>query len=178
MEHYTMRFLTIIFAIAFILPYQNVNADIESDVNSNLPIKVIFDNALADGLSLEDIFNQIAGASPGMTPAATTYATCNKLDSVETIMAFAFAAAPDLAQPIANAGRECGVTEEELLNSALAANIDPTTIGEATAAGGAPGAGGATGAPLGAPGFGSTGGAGGGAPATTPTVDPEVASES
>jgi len=162
-----MRFLTIIFAVAFLLPYQNVNADIESDVNSNLPIKVIFDNAFSDGLSLEDIFNQIAGASPGLTPNATTYATCNKLDAMETIMAFAFAAAPDLAQPIANAARECGVTEEELLNSALAANIDPTTIGEATAAGGAPAAGGGvTGAPLTAPTFGSAGGTGGGGTAS------------
>ena len=168
MEPYTMKFLPIIFAMTFLLPFQTVNADIESDVNSNLPIKVIFDNAFLDGLSLEDIFNQIAGVSPGLTPDATTYATCNKLDAVETIMAFAFAAAPELAQPIANAARECGVTEEELLNSALAANIDPTTIGEATAAGGAPaaGGGGATGAPLAAPTFGSAGGAGGGGTAS------------
>ncbi len=167
MEPNTMRLLVpVILAVALILPIQSVNADIESDINANLPIKVIFDNAFSDGLTLSDLFNRIAAASPGLTPAATTYATCNNLDSAETIMTIAFAAAPDLAQPIANAARECGVTEEELLNAALAANIDPTTIGEATAAGGAPGAGGATGAPLAAPSFGSAGGAGGGGAAS------------
>ena len=157
-----MRVLATFITIGMLLTPHAVNADVASDVNSNFPIKSIFDNAFTDGLSLEDIFNQIAAANQGLTPTATSYATCNNLDAATTIMAFAFSAAPDLAQPIANAARECGVTEEELLNAALAANIDPTTIGEATAAGG----GGATGAPLAAPGFGSAGGAGGGGTAS------------
>ncbi|EPJ56265.1 MAG: hypothetical protein OFPI_00550 [Osedax symbiont Rs2] len=158
-----MRVLATFITIGMLLTPHAVNADVASDVNSNLPIKGIFDNAFSDGLSLEDIFNQVAAANQGLTPTATSYATCNKLDAAETIMTFAFAAAPSLAQPIANAARECGVTEEELLNSALAANIDPTTIGEATAAGGGAGA---TGAPLAAPSFGSAGGAGGGGTAS------------
>ena len=163
-----MRVLAAFITVGMLLTPHAVNADVASDVNSNIPIKVIFDNAFAEGLSLEDIFKQIAGASQGMTPAATTYATCNQLDAMDTILTFAFAAAPDLAQPIANAARGCGVSEEDLLNSALAANIDPTTIGEATAAGGAPaaGGGGATGAPLSAPSFGSAGGTGGGGTAS------------
>ncbi|MEH6446273.1 MAG: hypothetical protein V7784_20450 [Oceanospirillaceae bacterium] len=134
-------------------------ADIKTDIAAEQPMKVIFDNALTNNTGLDDIFNQIAAAQKALTPDATTYATCNKLDANTTIVSYAFAAAPDLAQDIANAARACGATEEELLNSALASNIDPTTIGEATAAGGpaaAPGVGVAT------PSFGTAGGTGGG----------------
>lgn len=53
-------------------------------------------------------------------------------------MSSAFAAAPSLSKEIADAARDCGVSEEVLLSSALAANIGPTTIGEATAAGEVP----------------------------------------
>jgi len=159
---------TAIVASVLLMPL-SAYATVESDINNNAPMKLIFDNAFADELDLVNIFDQIAAADQSLTPDATTYATCNKLDTNETIVSMAFLAAPELAEPIANAARACGVTEEELLNSALASNIDPTTIGEATAAGGGlPGAGGAggTGAPLSAPTFGSAGGAGGGGTAS------------
>jgi len=161
-------FKTAIIASALLMPF-SAYATVESDVTNKAPMKLIFDNAFADKLDLVNIFNQIAAADQSLTPDATTYAACNKLDSNETIVSMAFLAAPELAEPIANAARACGVTEEELLNSALASNIDPTTIGEATAAGGGlPGAGGpgGTGAPLSAPSFGSAGGAGGGGAAS------------
>jgi hypothetical protein len=147
----------------------NAYADIPSDVQSDQSMKVIFDNALTDNLDIGNIFNQIALAKQSLTPNATTYATCNKIDANETILSAAFSAAPDLALDIANAARECGATEEELLNSALASNIDPTAIGEATAAGpgAAPGVGAAaTGAPVAAPSFGTAGGTGGGGAAS------------
>ena len=131
-----MRVLAVFITIGMLLTPHSANADVASDVNSNLPIKIIFDNAFSDGLSLEDIFNQIAAASQGLTPAATSYATCNKLKASDTVVSSAFNAAPKLAKGIANAARECGVTKEDLLTSALASNIDPTTIGEATAGGG------------------------------------------
>jgi len=160
---------TVIVASALLVPFSTY-ASVESDVTNKAPMKLIFDNAFADQLDLVNIFNQIAAADQSLTPDATTYATCNKLGENETIVSMAFLAAPELAEPIANAARACGVTEEELLNSALASNIDPTTIGEATAAGGGlPGAGGGagTGAPLSAPSFGSAGGAGGGGTVST-----------
>ena len=159
-----MRVLAAFITVGMLLNPLAVNADVASDVNSNLPIKVIFDNGFTDGLSLEDIFSQIAATSQGLIPAATTYATCNQLDAMDTILTFAFNVAPDLAQPIANAARDCGVSEEDLLNSALAANIDPTTIGEATAAGGIPAVG--AGATIPVPSFGSAGGTGGGGTAS------------
>ncbi len=151
------RLLAAAISFALILPYQALNADVASDVNANLPTNVIFNNAFTDGLTLENIFIQIGATSPGLIPNATSYATCNNLAAAETIMVFAFTAAPQLAQATANAARACNVTEEELLNAALLAGIDPTTIGEATAAGGA-----GTGSPIAAPSFGSAAGTGGG----------------
>jgi len=155
-------FNTILLSSALLVPMA-VHASIDTDVKANVPMKVIFDNAFSEQSTLNNIFTQIAAADKSFTPAATTYATCNKLDSNEVIIGMAFLAAPELAEEIANAARSCGATEEELLNSALASNIDPTTIGEATAAGGAlPGATGGTGTPLAAADFGSAGGNGGG----------------
>jgi len=167
-----MKLLKSLLAASMIMGAATASANIASDVQSQLPMQQIFNNALTTSTSLVDIFNQIGTADQTLMPAATTYATCNNLDSAESIVSAAFSAAPDQAQAISNAARACGVTEEQLLNSALASNIDPTTIGEATAAGGGiPGAG--TG--VSAPSFGSTGGAGGGSPTTTPItpVEPE-----
>ena len=165
-----MKILKTIIAASILLAPIYAQATVESDVSDKQPMKIIFDNAFADKIELVGIINQIAAADQTLTPDATTYAACNNLDAVETIVSFAFLAAPDLAAEIANAARECGATEEELLNSALASNIDPTTIGEATGAGGglpgAGGIGGATGAPIAAPSFGSAGGNGGGSTAS------------
>ena len=165
-----MTFLKTVIAASILIAPIYAQATVESDIVDKQPMSVIFNNALADQIDLLGIFNQIAAIDTALTPNATSYAACNKLDSIETILSFAFLAAPDSSQDIANAARECGATEEEILSSALASNIDPTTIGEATAAGGglpaAGGAGGVTGAPITAPSFGSAGGAGGGGTAS------------
>ena len=133
-----MKLLKSLLVVSIMLGTTAVSADIESDVQSQLPMQQIFNNAFESQTNLADIFQQIGSADATQTPAATSYATCEKLDAVVTILNLAFVAAPELAEEIANAARECGATEEELLTSALASGIDPTTIGEATAAGGAP----------------------------------------
>ncbi len=152
-----MKLLKSVLVASMIMGAATASANIESDVQSQLSMSQIFNNAFSDNLGLADIFNQIGTADQVHVPAATSYATCNNLDSTESILTIAFSAAPQLAQEISNAARACGATEEQLLNSALASNIDPTTIGEATAAGG-----GAPATPIAAPSFASAGGAGGG----------------
>ncbi|NRA18537.1 MAG: hypothetical protein HRU04_23875 [Oceanospirillaceae bacterium] len=164
-----MKLLKSVLVASMIMGSASASADIASDVQSQLPMNQIFNNALSTSTSIADIFNQIGTADQTQMPAATTYATCNSLDSTETILSAAFSAAPGQAQAISNAARACGATEEQLLNSALASNIDPTTIGEATAAGGLPAAGGGiggTGTTVAAPSFGSAGGTGGGGTAS------------
>jgi hypothetical protein len=151
----------------------NIHASIISDIADGLTIKKIFDNALEENASLEDIFSGIGQTNQDLLPGATTYATCNDLGSDPEVTGFAFAALPDslkgpvsnpedtvdsLVTNIANAARKCGLSEPDLAQTALLNGVDPTAVGEATAAGGgAPGAGpigvAGTGSPLGTPGF-------------------------
>jgi hypothetical protein len=143
----------------------NTNASIQTDILENQPIETIIQKAILENITIENILPQIAAQNIDLIPSATSYATCNKLSSNESILSSAFAAAPQKALEIAQAARKCNVTEEEILNSALASNIDPTTINEATAAGGStsistPGTISTNG--LAAPNFGSAAGNGGG----------------
>ena len=158
---------SVIIAASFLLASFSVSASIESDIVDNQPINVIINNALADNISLEDIFEQIAANNASLIPAAVNYASANNLASITAILDSAFkatASLPDLAAPIANAARQNGATEADILNVALANNIDPTTLGEATAAGG--GTPGGTGSPIAPPSFASAGGSGGGGTAS------------
>lgn len=163
-----MKLLTKTMASLIFFCAVNSYASIENDVLENKAMKIIFDNAFAEKLLLTDIFSQISDTKDTLVPDATSYATCNKLDTNESILSIAFLSAPHLAEDIANAARVCGATEEELLNSALASNIDPTTIGEATAAGGNQTVNniGNTGNTLDTPTFGSAAGSGGGGTAS------------
>ncbi len=168
-----MKIFKTALATGVLLASFQASASIESDIIAKESMKVIFDNAVTVNTGIPAIFNQIAKTDAQLTPAATTYATCNKLDSNLAILNAAFGSVDPtskLVEEIANAARKCGASEEDLLGSALANNIDPTAIGEATAAGGplpgAGGAAGATGAPVAAPSFGSAGGAGGGGTAS------------
>ena len=175
-----MKISNTLAASCLVLFSLNVQADIASDISDGKSIQEIFNNALADSKSLNDIFQNIGTSNQDLLPSATTYATCNDLGSDPEITGFAFAALPDslkgpvtnpddtvnsLVTNIANAARQCGLSEEDLIASAVANGVDPTAVGEATAAGGgaAPGAGVAgTGAPLSTPGVsGVTGGGGG-----------------
>jgi len=166
-------------SVCILIPFSSLNlqASISNDIANNEPMSTLFNGALVDSLTINDIFQQIASVDASLTPEATGYATCNKIGTVEEIVSSAFSAAPTLAKEIADAARECGVLEEELLNSALAANIDPTTIGEATAAGGnaagvAP-TGAITGSPISPPSF-STGT--GGSSITPPSISDSTGS--
>ncbi|EPJ43076.1 MAG: hypothetical protein OFPII_43640 [Osedax symbiont Rs1] len=168
-----MKIFKTVLATGIVLASFQASASIESDIIAKKSMKVIFDNAVTNKTGIPETFNQIAKTDAKLTPAATTYAACNKLDSNLAILNAAFSAVDptsDLVGAISDAARKCGASEEDLLGSALANNIDPTAIGEATAAGGplpgAGGAAGATGAPVSAPSFGSAGGSGGGGTAS------------
>jgi len=154
-----------IYTSLFALYALNTNASIQSDILENQPIENIIQGAILENITIENILPQIAAQNTDLVPSAVSYATCNKLASNISILNSAFAAASDKATEIAQAARECNVTEEEILNSAIASNIDPTTVGEATAAGGTqtPGATPASAVNnLSAPNFGSAAGSGGG----------------
>ncbi len=62
------------------------------------------------------------------------------MDGIDTQLALqtAFELAPDLAQQIAEIARIAGIPNEDVTTAALLAGVDPTEIGEATAAGIAP----------------------------------------
>ncbi len=150
----------------------NTPATILSDIAEGLKIKKVFDNALKENKPLNEIFSGFGSSNQSLLPAATTYATCNNLGSDSEITGFAFDAVPDslkgpvvdpadtvntLVTNIANAARKCGLTEEELQQTALLNGVDPTAIGQATAAGGGGAIGGpgiaGTGSPIATPGF-------------------------
>ena len=143
----------------------NTNASIQSDILENQSIETIIKGALLENITIENVFPEIAAQDIDLVPSAVSYAACNKLSSNINILNSAFAVASDKAAEIAQAARECNVSEEDILNSAITSNIDPTTVGEATAAGGAPTPGATPAAAvsnLSAPNFGSAAGAGGG----------------
>ncbi len=177
----SMKISNTLAASCLLLFSLNVNADIASDIIDGKSMAEIFSTALDTGSSLEDIFSQIQQADQNLLPSATTHATCQKLDTPESVTGFAFLAIPDdlkgtvippatvsdLVRDVANAAIDCGLDRANLAAPALAGGVDPTGVQLATAAGGpAPGAGGAgvagTGAPISTPGVsGVTGGGGG-----------------
>ena len=74
-----MEVLAAILTVGMLLAPHAVIAELASDLNSHLPINIIFDNAFTDGSWPDDIYDQIAAANQGLSPAATIYAACNKL---------------------------------------------------------------------------------------------------
>jgi hypothetical protein len=154
---------TVLTTASVLLISLSASASIESDITDGKSMQVIFKNADTENIILENVFARIAAKNENLVPSATKYATCLKLDSNEAILNYAFqivSTFPLLAKPSADAARECKVPEEDILGSALANNVDPTTIGEATAAGAG------TGAPIAATSFGSAGGSVGGGTAS------------
>ena len=113
-------------------------------VTEQNPIDKVFEDSVQDQLQMEPIFLGLYKENGSVImPKAVSYATCNKLDTNIIIVTAALtasaeeiAASETLGADIANAARDCKVTEEDLLTGSIAANVDPTKLGEATAAGG------------------------------------------
>ncbi len=153
----------------------SAQADIASDITEGKSMQEIFTNAQADNKSLSDIFSLISASDQNLLPDATTYATCQKLDTPETVTGFAFLAIPDnlkgtvtppetvsdLVKDVANAAIACGLDKNNLSGPALAGGVDPTAVAAATAAGSGTGGGGpgvaGTGTAIGTPGFNGAG---------------------
>ncbi len=150
----------------------SAQADIASDITEGKSMKEIFTNAQAEKVTLVDTFDSIGKADQNLLPPATTYATCQKLDTPETVTGFAFLAIPDnlkgtvtppetvsdLVKDVANAAIACGLDKNNLSGPALVGGVDPTAVAAATAAGGGGGAIGGpgiagTGSPIATPGF-------------------------
>ena len=160
-----MRRTIISLAIGLLLPVSASYADIASDVSANLSAAEIVANAQAEGLSLDQIMQQISSADTAL---------------LDSIVSAAIEAGLDPAS-VVNAAAAAGGDRAAMETAAILAGADPTAVSEATAAGGNNGQGqgpgnsqgqgqgqglgiapGQTGNPVSPPPFGSGGGGGGG----------------
>jgi hypothetical protein len=167
----TMRRTIISLAIGILLPFSASYADIASDVSANLSPADIVANAQAEGLTIEQIMQQITAADASMLDSIVSAAIDAGLD----------------AGTVVNAAAAAGGDRVAMEQAAILAGADPAEVGEATAAGGNNGNGqgagngngqgqgqglgiapGQTGNAVSPPPFGSNGGGGGGGN-TSPT---------
>ena len=166
-----------------ILPLYSAHASISDDLNSDLPMASVFANAINESISVQDILGSIIDLKPSSGGDAVCAAVSASPDTAPDLAAFAISkglapavvatssmqCAPEQATQTYAKLKEAGVSDEDLLASALAAGLDPTALQEATAAGNPQGQGqglgiapGQTGRRVNPPPFGNNGGGGGG----------------
>ncbi|WP_415883591.1 hypothetical protein [Neptuniibacter sp. QD34_54] len=148
-----MRRTIISMAVGIMLPFSASYADIASDVEAGLSPAQIVANAQAEGLTVDQIMQQIASADAALIDAIVTAAIDAGMN----------------AGAVVNAATAAGADRVAMEQVAILAGADPSEVGEATAAGGPQGQGrglgiapGQTGNPVSPPPFGSNGGGGGG----------------
>lgn len=154
-----MRRLLASIAFAGLLPFTVVQADIASDIAANLSASEIVTNAQAEGLTIEQIMQEVATTDASQLDAIVTAAIDAGLDP----------------STVVNAAAAAGGDRAAMETAAILAGADPTEVTEATAAGGPQGQGqgltiapGQTGNAVSPPPFGNNaGGGGGGNPSAT-----------
>lgn len=153
-----MRRLLASIAFAGLLPFSFAYADIASDVAADLPASQIIANAQAEGLTIEQIMQQVAAADASLLDAIVTAAIDAGLNPGAVV----------------NAAAAAGGDRTAMETAAILAGADPTEVSEATAAGGptagtpAPAIPTATNNAINPPAFGNNaGGGGGGNPSAT-----------
>ena len=177
-----MRHL-IIGVVAGMFPLYSAFADIPADIESGQPMQTIFENAIASGEAVQSTLGSVIGLRADLGgPALCTAVTLDAENAADlatfaldqglapnVVVTSAMQCAGDQAAAIYSAMQKKGVSEEDLLASAIEAGQDPTLLQEATAAGNAQGQGrglgiapGQTGRAVTPPPFGSNAGGGGG----------------
>ncbi|WP_090730552.1 hypothetical protein [Neptunomonas qingdaonensis] len=135
--------------LAGILPFTTVLADISTDLASEQPMAIIFNNAVEAGDTIENILGSVIKSQSGLGPEAVCTAVTldpenaanlaefavNSGLTASTVVTSAMQCAPDKAPEIYTKMKELGMPEDELLASAIEAGQDPTALLEAAAAG-------------------------------------------
>ncbi len=179
-----MRHL-IIGVVAGMFPLYSAFADIPADIESGQPMQTIFENAISSGEAVQSTLGSVIALRADLGgPALCTAVTLEPENAADlatfaldqgltpnVVVTSAMQCAGDQAAAIYSAMQKKGVSEEDLLASAIEAGQDPTQLQEATAAGNAQDQG--TGATPGQAGravplspFGSNAGGGGGGTAS------------
>lgn len=182
-----MRQLILGVVAGVLLPLFPAHADIQTDLNADQPMPLVFDNAISTGLSVRDTLGQVIDYRLELSAAAVCTAVQKDAEHADELVKFAISkgadaagaatsalqCAPDQAAQIFAALRELGISEDVLIQVAMDTGVDPTVALEPTAAG-TPDGGtapadatpGQTGTAIAPPPFGSNTGGGGGSNAS------------
>ncbi|MCJ8297028.1 MAG: hypothetical protein HRU06_22150 [Oceanospirillaceae bacterium] len=131
-----MRKALLIAAASILIPFSGAQASVSSDVSDGLSVEQIIANAQLENLSIEQILQQIAAVSPSLVPQAVAFAVQNNPAQTDAILLAAFTAAPEQAAAISDAAQKAGVPFTTVVAQGVIAQVDPTAIQPASAAGG------------------------------------------
>lgn len=137
-----MRRLFIGVVAGMLLPLSPAQANIQTDLETGMPLTEIIQNAMAEATSVENIMAQLlVDCQPKLADDSDEPIGCGfgTAESIVSAAASSFSEDPDALKLIGQAGIDKGLTEDQLVEIALNNGLDPSALLPATAAGPAAG---------------------------------------
>ncbi|MBU2964357.1 hypothetical protein Q4508_14080 [Amphritea sp. 2_MG-2023] len=138
-----MRQLLIGVVAGMLLPLYPAQANIQTDLETGLPLTEVIQHAIAEAVSVENIMAQLLIDCKPIPADDSEEETIGcgfgTAESIVSAAASSFSEDPDALKLIGQAGIDKGLTEDQLIAIALNNGLDPTALLPATAAGPAAG---------------------------------------